>query len=311
MPSKLWQFVVQEWVSNFLGSSCPKKRPETWCFLFARCSFCCFQAPIIPTGERKTVCFGGVKIPWNCDIYSWGAASDFRPFGKMPPNTLFCSLFLAPPHGEGGGLLGVKHVCCLMLSALLWGGTFETSVATSSHLAFPHQFCLFFFFVWWLFFGFVFLLGSPVCPIRPFSPRKRSFHGHLVVSPGLGVGCSSSCVPMLSFMLLFFGKCFVFCFVLVVCWLFFFWGFSSLEVVLLLWFLWLGFWKVGRFWKLGYVCRFLCYFCAWVFVVCVGVYSCLVDLGVYVIDSSLPVKKTNLVFVVVVCLCMFPLWVIS
>ena len=68
---------------------------------------------------------------------------------------------------------------------------------------------------------------------------------------------------------------------------------------------WLGFWKVGRFWKSGSVCCFLCCLCVWVLFSCV----CVCLFGWFGCEGNLPASK--LVFVVVVYLCMFRLCVIS
>ena len=75
--------------------------------------------------------------------------------------------------------------------------------------------------------------------------------------------------------------------------------------------LWFHDWASGKLVDGSRVTSAVFFVClsAWVLVVCVCVCSCLVHSGVYAIDSSLPMS--NLVFVVVVCLCMFRLWVIS
>ena len=53
-------------------------------------------------GDENCV-FGGVKIARKCDIYFLRAVSGLRAFCKMPPNILFCSLFLALPVVRVGG----------------------------------------------------------------------------------------------------------------------------------------------------------------------------------------------------------------
>ena len=63
---------------------------------------------------------------------------------------------------------------------------------------------------------------------------------------------------------------------------------------------WLGFWRVCQFGSR--VTSVVCCLSAWVLVMCVFLFGWFVY--VYVIDSSLPVS--NLVFVMVVCLCTYP-----
>ena len=68
---------------------------------------------------------------------------------------------------------------------------------------------------------------------------------------------------------------------------------------------WLGFGKVGRLWQSGQVCCFLCCLSARVLAVCVLVWS------IWVCMSSTLACLSNLLPLVVVCFCVFPLWVIS
>ena len=82
-----------------------------------------------------------------------------------------------------------------------------------------------------------------------------------------------------------------------------------LGLIVLLWFLvllWFHDWVLGKLVDFGSRVRSVVFGClsAWVLAVC----SSLVNLGVHAIDSSLP---TSICFFVPVCLCMFPLWVIS
>ena len=92
--------------------------PSKTAFFLTRCSFllcprlapfllCPRLAPIISTwGDENCLCVEVSKSHGIATSILWGVASGFSVFGKMPPDTLFCSLFLPPPHGEGGGLLG-------------------------------------------------------------------------------------------------------------------------------------------------------------------------------------------------------------
>ena len=58
-------------------------------------------------GCWRLLVLGGFKIARSCDIYYWGVVSGFSALGKMPPNTWFCSLFLAP-HTVGMGRTSVS-----------------------------------------------------------------------------------------------------------------------------------------------------------------------------------------------------------
>ena len=95
----------EEYIYIYLGEVVPQK-PDF--FIFAHFNFGCFRPwqPLPQVGVMKTVCFGGVKSH-GIATSILGAASCFSAFGRMPPNSLFCSLFLAPPTG-GNLTLGPK-----------------------------------------------------------------------------------------------------------------------------------------------------------------------------------------------------------
>ena len=85
-------------------------------FWGARFSLDCFHVwrSISQVGVMKTVCFGKCQNRMELRRLFFGVAHGFPAFGKIHPDTLFCSFIPRLPMVGCGGVLGTKPVCCLV-----------------------------------------------------------------------------------------------------------------------------------------------------------------------------------------------------